>query len=580
MTILGSVFAGRVRLAGLSGAERTVAQLSLAALVAGGLIVVAHGTGAISLPTSEALKQTVQPTAAVVALLALAAGGTALVMGALRPGGPPVLLTLPVVALVTAAIAGTLLRTASVLEVYRRVLIGRSLAPEWLVDLARASAWLSFACAAGLLAGALFPRLRSRRVAVWLVALPPLFLLVLLALVAVFAEYPSVVRLHGLAQPTDWLLSGAGLVLTQVSLALLGLVAWQVVVGVGATQKLAAARATRLAGRSRLALGLLGLKGIWLVLGLSGVLWSVLGGSSPSWAATRDNDLIAWTIAVMASLAAAAWLMRGRVELHDRALPALGGALSLGITWPFVAGSLVILVLAIVTTGVVDSAKSVVEVGNWIIDHTVLAPRYAIAGAALVAVALLPMRRLRSWAVLLALFAAWSTPAFIATYAHHHVSYVTRTSTLDIALTGVLGAALLCAYHRHDRQLQERIVLVLLVSSVLAWGGAISSGLIGANATAHLTLLIPVVWTFLFHAGSLNRDSPKRSGRLLQALGLAAVTLALAAYQLAIQPPGAGDVGAVIRFLVVPAFAATLVAVTVSAWRSGGAPDPEERYSS
>jgi hypothetical protein len=208
------------------------------------------------------------------------------------------------------------------------------------------------------------------------------------------------------------------------------------------------------------------------------------------------------------------------------------------------------------------------DVLGWIGDRGVNAPRLPIIAAALIGIAALMRRRVSSWALLCAVFALWSLPVFIASFTSRGAaaSFVFGASTFDVALTSVLTPALLWAYREQRSDLTPMLVLALVVSTVLAWSNSITSGMIGRSATDHLSLLLPVLWSFVLNARALNRHSAERPAVLLGGMGLATATLALASYQVTANR-GASSLGDIIAQLVTPPLAAVLVAATITSWR-------------
>jgi hypothetical protein len=555
-------------------------------------VIVLSGTHLIGLPVSTYEDADVQVFGAVVAVLAMTAGGAALAVGATRPGTLRPELAFGLLSVVGVGVAGTLLNGAKTIGVYRHLLLGRSLVPGWVVLTANAVAWVSLGCAIGLAVLALVGPTRRGWAAVALTVCPPIALLVVLMLVAWLAQaFLPAAKAHAPAlaafvqahpallrnlrnPPSAVYLSGIALLLSQIIAVRAGLLLWQIFTGVEATRKIAGRVARVLVRRPPLLAVMMSLKLFWLVLGLTGALSTVVGGHAELWNAVRHDGWLSWLVASIYAGSLVAWLVRGRRSVRDTKLGRSSGIIALGVVWPSIVASLLFLalpgLLGLSASGVLHWTEAAI---NTLEDQFIPAPRYAIGAAALVAAVLLARGRARSWTVLAVLFAAWSAPRFIASFHHGHGAYIVNLGEVDVLLTALLGGGLLWAYRGGQLELATRFLLALLVSSVIAWGGVLASSLIGSLPTEHLTALFPIAYTLFFGARALNRHSTERTGRVLATLGLAALALAIVGYQLALRQPTDAE-SELINTLLTPALAATLVAATVTTWR--GSRNPHE----
>jgi hypothetical protein len=582
---VGTVHSRRLRLVGLSAVERWVALVAIVGIAAAAVLVVLTGTHLLDLPISTYAHADIQVVAAVVAVLAMTAGGAALAVAATQSGKRRGGLALAALAVVIVGVSGTLLAGAEFIDSYRQLVPGRSLVPGWLVMVAFAVAWASLACAVGLVVLAVVGRARRGWAAVVLTVFPPIALLVVVTLVASLADaFVPVARAHAPAllayaqahpgllanlksPPAAVYLSGIALVLSQVIAVRAGLVLWQVFTGVEATRKVASRAARLLVARPPAIAVLLALKLVWLGLGVAGALWAVLGGHTELWGAVRRDGWLSWLVASVYATSLAWWLVCGRRSVRDTALGRASGIIATGIVWPGVVAAALFLVLPGLLGLSADGAVSWTEGAiNTLGDQIFPAPRYAIGAAALLAAVLLVRGRARSWTVLVGLFALWGMPRFAASFRHGRGAYVVNLGQVDLLLTLLLGAGMVWAHRQGRRELTMRFVLALVVSGVVSWGGALAYSLIGSFPTVHLIVLFPIAYTLLFGARSLNQHSTERPGRVLATLGIAAVALAVVSYQLALRQP-VDEYSTLINTLVTPAIAATLVAATITTWR-------------
>jgi hypothetical protein len=559
--------------------------VAIVGITAAAVLVVLTGTHFVDLPVSTYAHADIQVVGAVVALLAMTAGGAALAVAATRPGTRRGGLAFAALAVVVLGVSGTLLAGAEFIDTYSQLVPGRALVPGWLVLIAHAVAWASLACAVGLMILATVRRARRGWAAVALTVFPPLALLIVVTLVASLADaFIPVARAHAprllayaqanpallenlRSPPSAVYLSGIALLLSQIIAVRAGLVLWQVFTGVEATRRIAGRAARVLVRRPHMVAALMTLKLVWLIFGLTGGLWAVLGGHTALWDAVRHDGWLSWVVASVYVGLFGGWLLRGRRAVRDTDLGRTSGVIAIGIIWPAIVASALFLILPLFL------GLSAGEVVHWtedainaLLGQIFPAPRYAIGAAALVSAVLLARRRARSWTVLAALFAIWGLPRFVSSFHQGHGPYVVNLGQIDLLLSLLLAGGTVWAYRHERRELATRFVLALVVSGVVSWGGVLASSLIGSLPTVHLVALFPIAYTLFFGARALNQHSQERPGRVLATLGLASVALAVVSYQLALHQP-LDQSSTLINTLLTPAIAATLVAATITTWR-------------
>jgi hypothetical protein len=297
----------------------------------------------------------------------------------------------------------------------------------------------------------------------------------------------------------------------------------------------------------------------WLVLGYLDHLPGWFQGSVDRLQASRTNGAPAWAIAAVLAAAGLAWLAwsrgsRGRSGGEER-LGRPAAAIALGSAWTIGASAVVFLLaqlaLALQLTSWARGLRDAVffllggELGESADLDVIVWPIAAtVAACALAGLALLRAGRGRPAAIFLLVYAAWNLArafAFAWTIVtEEQAPFEPPTpTTLDACVTvGVALLGLLWLAGRQRTVGPGSLTLVLAVSTVVAHPGFLLPTGWRTGILFFLALVYAPAWAFLFDAEGLNRRTADRAERVLRAVGIAAILLVLASFQV-----GGGLVG-------------------------------------
>jgi hypothetical protein len=578
----------RLSLRGLTGSDRVLVVVGLAVLTGGAALLLAQSTGRLRLPpirSDSFYGDEMSPVLVVGLLLGLA--GTAAM--AARAAGPLPrgrrLALLGLLAVFEASLAGQVLRLADLLPALYTRVDGPAVAGV------RVAAGLGIALVAVGFAVAVPVRDRG-------LAVPALFAAPYLVLLAAwtglgltgpelagsldprFAPAMPVGRL--VEAPLQMhVLSAAGMAMVMTL--------WQAAAGARAARDASAVgalvlpralervRRARPTGR-RTALSwavvtLLGVKLAWVGLGVAGGLPTWLAGGSTAWVGVRGDGALSWTLAGLAAVAVGVWLGRGTPGPRDEAPMLAAGA---AIVFALAAPELLFQALALLfTTGVgdwtADAARLVEHLQAW-------GPVVVAVAAAVAAAALARTRRWPAAVLLLALFAAWVGPrvpllvADLVRYPWYPWTFAmpgeddgqrpgwVDPASLDAALTAVLLVLAAYAALRQDRRTVVAVLVVGLAGTLLAHGSLLWQLLVIPAVGAYAAFVSPVAYQLLFDAEQLNTPGPRRAGRVLALLALAAFGLTVGVLRGARgAPAAANDLTMAGALLPVPVLAAAVV---------------------
>jgi hypothetical protein len=562
----------RLSLAGLTiGQRMLLAGCLLAGLLAAAAIVL-EGRGRYRLPAlgsvTVGLRTDLHPEQLVVLLLAMAAAGAA---GALAIRQQRWWIALPLLAL----LAGyemtvplyVLDQLSSLLKVYGEA-EGRAQSAVTVLRSGALAAMVWPGCGVVL---ALLPWRRARAAAPVFFALP--FLVLLGTWVVLNANGASltgrldsrlpeafpVVRLISMTV-NDHVLAAAGLAMTvTIWQAVLGARAARDVAGVlGQMGPVGTSAASKIrAGHAAgwLVAGLLVVKVAWIAAGLRDVLPAILAGENGVWRGLRTDGWLSWTFAVAAAGLVAWWLWRGAFGPADEG-PLVGAAAALvvALTVPEIAFQLMSLGY---TSGL--AGDWAFQTAKWIEVATPWSLPLVGLGAGVAAVVLAARHRAGSAVLLLAVFAGWLAlrlpllvkdllefPWYPWDYSLPSELNGQRPgwiniATLDAALTVALLALAVVAARRHDRRLLTAVVVVTIAGTLMAYGAALSGGVLVAGVGAYVAFVLPIGYQFLFDAQALNTPGPRRVGRVFAVVALATVGLTVAVLRGARGAPSAAN---------------------------------------
>ncbi len=598
---------GRFSTRGLPRAVRILVILSVAVALGSAALIVALGAGvglpggtvdvpggALAEPEPQALPQVLF----VALLLGIAVAAASLAFAAGLPGARAPRVTLAVVALVDAALAGATISSVGQIRVLEGVIEASSLTSVMTAVAGGAALILAAAVAIVPIRWA-----RRRPGGVAAVAATPalvvgavyLLLGTVSAPVALDAligapDFPAVVSAQaGLAPALRAVAQSAAFLLAPFAI-------WQAATWAHASGGPVGQRAADgIALRPWILWLLLTAKLAWLAAGYAGVLPTALGGWSPEWRESMQDGPIGWGIA-LALVAIAGWWL---AHPHRRRISRLGfrrAALFVAVgfaSWSLLMGGLGLLVQ--VADGLPLPAPSPMpgleRCGTAWADggpaYALLCLQDAFAGwilvaqigtvlAALVIGAVL-LRRRRAIPIALFLLAVgvWALPraanavrflVFGDAPAGTDAIGTVELATLDTAVT-LMVAVLAVGWWRGrgPRADPWALGLVLVVVTTMTRGATLI--LPGWSLPLfYVALVFPLLYELTLDSEEMNRASPDRSARVLQAVGLRAGALTLLFVGLAAGFASPDDgTGIVAYTLFAPPFAAWLVAGVVSA---------------
>lgn len=569
----------RLRFAGLTGPERTLATLALVVIAVASLAVVLFSLG-VDLPgrviqVPGRLLAADAPIAVPAALvvggcIGMGIGAAAIVAGATGRGRGAGRL-FAVIALAEAGLGGLLLSNAGAVRFHEGIAL-----PErpWVLPLYDVTAYLAFIGAAAV-ASAPLTRLRFMRAAPPLLAAAPFLSLAATVVVAGDAtatlppwvqaqslDYPATLDLNATVVPPVLFVvaSAAGL------LALLSI--WQASeFSKAAARHVGTALAVSANRWTGVLAALLVAKVAWLVAGLLGVLPPALGGASRLWEEIESDDAFAWAYAAALAVGGMAWLLGDRRGIsEERARSAAGRTVLIFALAAFVVTALPLVVAA--TAGAGTSPRPEVP-GDVLIGECVgtWAPYGASALLSCLALALTPWQGVWWFAVVagslvaglwilrrapnhgggifLAALGLWAMPRAIDVLGVFHPRELSmldgipaidapQPATFDVAVTIVVCVLAAGLWTGRQRRIHAgSLIVILAVSTLLIDASAVAPSAPGAVLVA-LALIFPVLYELAFDSGDVNRPRADRPGALLQAVGVRALALTTLAMLLVI----------------------------------------------
>jgi hypothetical protein len=571
---------GRLTLAGLDPQAKVLAVAGLVVLTLASAFVLALGFGwsipggTDQVPNGESAPLQVPRVATTLAYLGLGIGaaiGTAAAQGlsgrwewAVRAG----------IGFVGAALAGTLLQAARFLE-------ANPLGFGTITEAAQICGWIGLACAVAV---ACTPPKYARKapsVFVCAAAAPALLACALYLPTRNVSGPPGIVAYSTHGVLAFGVLSIFGVLAIVVSVFVL----WQAIAGIRASRAGATRFSSRLNGRPLIWLGaFLAVKLAWLGFGYAGLLPTVLGGGSDSWADSRHDGLLSWVIAIC--FASAALLALARLPLHridERGLrPVAIGLVAAFTGFFFLAGVALLAYAALGSFSDQGALRSgVVDAINWLGENLRWSTVIAVYAAALLALILLLTRRRWVGLPFLVVFAVWAMPRALSATpglgdAEPFRSLGINVVTFDAVLTLALAGLLLAWWLNWQRLLPPaELALILGVSTLVAHASTVF-GSWDSELYFYVALVLPAAFLFLFDARALNREDPTRRRRVLAAVASASVLLTLVAIQIVFDQAGPGHVsqGALVQVVMAVPIAGVLVAAAIAGLRSADLPAP------
>jgi hypothetical protein len=523
------------------------------------------------------------PHVAVFAIyLGLGAAAAAFALASVSPGWSHGQATRLGIAAIGFAISAATLGASDHISESNQLIVGTEIVPGRLLTAIDVCGWVGLAAAAfTALPIESAPKLRRPQASVAIAAALP-FLLGAVAYVVIVAadvQLPDAARAAGIAEPIAWAGTPVFQILSGVSFLVGVLLLWQTVAGARTARDLGVGAARTIDRLPSLLAAFVVAKLVWLALGYLDLLPAALGGDNVALDTSRGDDLLSWIIAAALALVAGSWL-RSRCEL-----PLVSGRLDRATVF-VIGGFLLATILSAITFIVYAGLAQVVNpqswlpsafanVTGWIIDRqmivtvlTVLASgaagalswrRHGPSAASVFLVGFFILGVPRAIDITL----SWGTP-------EGGSPGRMDLATLDTMITLVV-AALLFVTPRDKRLVTDAgLALVIVVSTLIAYGGTIISG-IWQDGAFYLALILPGAYGLLLGAREINRAGDRRVARALATAGGAAGLLAIVVVQLYLGFAGPGhmteaDLG---RLLIAPPMAAALVAVGCSALRAG-----------
>jgi hypothetical protein len=602
----------RLSLCGLSGADRALVLVALAALVPSALVIVAIGIDRQGSADDRlsvlltwlggdvvSLERGLTGVPAVVtiaALIGFAGGGAAFAVAALRPGARLPRLTLLGVAFCVASFTSVFKVVADTLQgLPRSDLRGNA---DAALTAYEALAWCGLLAAVGLAVTPLALQRRAPAVTAVLAG-GPYLLGVLAYLVAGDAAH---VMAEGSIIPTlpirGYVSGIVGQEIGPVAVFSAALLLWGIAASTRGSRDVAAGVARVLGRFPRAVLAFVAAKALWVLLGLAGALPRAAGGGWDVWAHSRADGILSWAVALAFGALAAWWLAEPRrIRVGER-----GSAIGVLVVVLCITSGATSQVLTLSGAQIsrawsagaaadpLDSTYAWLAGGG---STIVIVAAFVAAG--LVGVRLVRRPAQRAGGVLLILFAAWSAPRLITVIGDllsdplarvgegnfvegtlrgcescagqraGYVDPVTFDATLTLAVVGVVVMA--TVKRGRIRVSPGPLVLVLVTSSMTTYVAKLVPNDFRVGMMFYLGLIFPVAYQFLADAKELNEHTVNRRARVLAVTGIAALALAVQATQansgdLTFERGSAADLG--LGLLRAPLLLLVL-AVTISA---------------
>jgi hypothetical protein len=563
----------------LGGVDRETALLATGCLAGCGvlaLVLLAEGFH-VTIPggsyTLAAVDEPVSRVLVVAAYLVLAVSAAALAGGATLPGWQRPRVTLLLVGLVGALLAVKSARAYGLLDTYRGIIPGHPLIPAWPLVLAVGLAWAGAAVA---LVVALAPSRLAERVGVVypiLAASPFVASLLVYAVAALESTRGPDLSRFGVHSAESGVAAGLTGLVANVGFWAAAAFLWQAALGARASLGVAG-RIAKPASRSwKLVTSFIGLKVLWLAVGLAGILPAILGGGGTRWADARDNGVFAWVYVTLLAIGAGLWMVRRRHPQRSDGALAATAAVCAGLVVCLLAAAFFTLSADLVS-GVwpgADVSRWFGDAAGWSLDRMILVQLVTVFGAGAIGVILWRTGRgTPGVRLFLVLFALWAWPRALSVglgdIVGHPVSFGRVTPvTMDVALS-VVGAVLMVLAIGRRVDVHPAIILAaILTSTLIAHTGWLLSSVASERAAFCLALVFAPAYQFLFASSRLNQDVPERPGRMLRATGLATAVMALITVQVATGFAGPRHEG--IQSIGTLLIALPLAAVLVAAWK-------------
>ena len=571
----------RLRLGGLDPGARRLVVACLAGLGVMGSLLAARGLD-LALPGGAyeiaAVDTPVPRLVVVLAYPTLAVAAAALAAGALQPGWPAPRFALAGVALIAGLVALATANACGFLGDWRAA-VEPAPVPQWLLDGAAALAWTSFA---GALAVGVLPPALGRRLGplVPVLAAAPFAIGLAVYGIAWLETVRSPPPPPGVRTPEVGVAMSLTVLAANVGFWVAAALLWQATLGARAARDGAERLALRATRARNWVPAVIGVKLLWLSLGLAGVLPALLGGGGERWRNGREDGAFAWCYASALAAAAAWWLARRREPLDRRGAFLAAAAVCAGLVSALLLAAMAALVFNLAgqvstTSPVLPHAAAVVD---WASNRILLVQVLTVLVAAAVGAGLLAAgTRLPGAAAMLVVFTSCAAPRAVRVTWEGLAGGTAPVQeydlvTLDIAVT--VAMAVLVALDAAGRiRLDPRLPLLAAVAiGLVAHAGGLVGGLLSADARFYVPLLFAPTYQFLLASRKLNAPGPDRPARVMRAAGLATALLALVTLQEAIGFAGPGHEG--IETLAPLLVAAPLAAVLIAAWPGPPTPAP------
>ena len=561
---------GHLSISGLTTHERAVALLAVGVILAGctGIVLVSAGIGlpgpVVEVPgnfLAEPAPVRIPAIAMLLVLAGLAIAGTTIALGAAEPEGKSARRLLLVLALTLAGMGSSILNAMGAVTLSVTIIRG---ADPLAADAFRL-AGISALVGAVVLPPATYLRVPYRRAILVAAAAIPFLVLIVSTLLggasqaitpwvhAQFLDYPSTLSVNSA------MFAPLVLVLRLAAALVALLLVWQASTWSRASARQVAARVGPYARRAWWVLGtLIGLKLVWLALGIAGVLPPFLGGGAPAWSRIRSDDLASWAYAAFLVGAAGLWLLRGGPRLQERRLgPAAAvtavafGAIAIALAVLPLLSTLVAALGAPMPTAVPSDVPLGACLAATAGAGVLTCLQYGLVawqgvwwtmvlGAALIFGAVLLRRRAGdAGAIFLVVLGAWTLPRALDVIRQFHPAELPglaalpplnapQPETLDAVVTLLVIVLAVAWWRGLQRSVDVRALVIVLVVSTLV----IHAGTLAPAPSIALLLAVPIAFPALyelaFDAEQVNRGRA-RAARVFAWLGLRAFALALLA---------------------------------------------------
>jgi hypothetical protein len=530
--------------------------------------------------------------AIVAASLGFAGVAAVLTAAALQPGWRLPRLTVSFVGLVGTYLALVLVQQADIID-YTTKYLGGDLKTRSAILVIRIAGWLGVAAMMLLVVTPL--RIKRRRYSLWaFVASSPYLSMLVAFWLAHSGSYDALseftsVRAH-IAET---------IMAVEATFAVIGvnaLLLWQGLAGARAVSQLSVESTKRVKGLYAL-FSLVALKLLWTIAGYLDLLRGPYGDRA-SWLHSRGDGVVSWTLAVASSAALGWFLLRERWRLghQDRfftgAWLTIGGLLLWDALFQLITLSYGVATAAVPGVRPLPSSLTAFFSGcqRWLSDWSSWQMPAAIYVAGAAGLFMLLRRKHRPLGLFLAVFAIWALPrALVIT--SDSLAYprfpVGRPAdlvegseqvpgwidmiTLDTAITLMVAVLGVLWWRGRQRAANPRdLIIILLAMTLVAHPMEIVPGSWDHGVLFYVGVVLPVAYSLLFDADSLNEAVATRSARVLATCGITALLLTTMAVEIArdLFGPGSPTMADVGRTILTLPFTIMLVMGSLRA-RSG-----------